>query len=90
MTLMYACRPCDRGPSPLAGKLDEQTIESALLRGEIPAAILMCAPVYVYTPPPATTSPADRCPSVYVLPHADGQGRSTCGATVILAPTDRD
>jgi pimeloyl-ACP methyl ester carboxylesterase len=56
---------------PLAGKLDEQTIESALLRGN-PRGDPHVRPVYVYTPPRYDQS-VDRYPSVYVLHGWTGQ-----------------
>jgi hypothetical protein len=56
---------------PLAGKLDEQTIESALLCGN-PRGDPHVRPIYVYTPPRHDRS-AERYPSVYVLQGWTGQ-----------------
>jgi enterochelin esterase-like enzyme len=56
---------------PLAGKLDELTIDSALLRGNLRGDPHV-RPIYVYTPPRYDQS-AERYPSVYVLHGWTGQ-----------------
>jgi hypothetical protein len=56
---------------PLAGKLDEHTIESALLRGNR-RGDPETRPLYVYTPPGYERS-TERYPSVYVLQGWTGQ-----------------